>query len=137
MSCFPSSTEVRSLGFFHPTLLQSEVIEAELRPFLPPCCRCERISVRVPHERAVVFPPDHDNRQWHQDGGGAAGTTKHMVVWASEVPTELRMSDGVEVRGDPFELIWYDNTIVHHRQPADTNEATRWFVAVRCSGEIF
>jgi hypothetical protein len=130
-----NSDEIRSLGRFVPSLLQSEVIETELRAYLPPCCQCERIGVRVPHEKAVVSPDA--NRAWHQDGGGAEGTTKHMVVWASELPTELRTSDGQEVRGEPFELIWFDNTKAFHRQPVATNEQTRWFLAVRCSGAMF
>lgn len=125
-------TEIRVLGRFVPSGLQSEVIEAELRPLLPPCCQRERISVRVPDARAEA--PHYDNLQWHQDGGGAAGTTQHMVVWASERPTELRMSTGELFHVEPFDLVWYDNTRAFHRQPACTNEASRWFVSVRCSG---
>lgn len=126
-----TNSEVRVLGRFHPSLLQSEVIEAELRPLLPACCARERISVRVP----MGIIPHPDNLQWHQDGGGSAGTTKHMVIWASEDPTHLRTSDGEVVFIEPYELVWYDNTLAFHKQPEGTNERTRWFVAVRCSGE--
>lgn len=110
------------------------MIEAELRPLLPPCCQRERISVRVPDARAEA--PHYDNLQWHQDGGGAEGTTQHMVVWASEMPTELKTSDGARFQQQPFDLVWYDNTRAFHRQPVGTNEGTRWFVAVRCSGAL-
>lgn len=122
---------VRVLGRFVPSQLQSEVIERELPAHLPPCCRRERISVRIPDPRVTPHP---DNLEWHQDGGGPAGTTRHMVVWASEQPTEIRHPDGLIVRGDPFDLVWLDNDVVFHRQPAGTNEGQRWFVAVRCSG---
>jgi predicted HAD superfamily phosphohydrolase YqeG len=57
-----------------------------------------------------------------------------MVVWASESPTQLKIDDQ-EVVIQPFEVVWFDNTIVFHRQPEDTNEQTRWFAAVRCVGE--
>lgn len=127
--------EVRVLGRFVPSEYVKEVIEAEIRQRLPVCCRCETIGVRVPHPNAVVSPDA--NRAWHQDGGGSEGTTKHMIVWASEQPTELKTSDGIEVRGAPFDLVWFDNTKAFHRQPTGTNEQTRWFVAVRCSGAIF
>lgn len=120
---------------FHPSRLQSEVIEAELRPLLPECCRCERIGVRIPHDRAPE--PHPDNLEWHQDGGGAAGTTKHMIVWATEDTTELKTSAGEYFRGQPYELVWYDNTKAFHRQPRGTNEQRRWWLAVRCSGAIF
>ncbi len=41
------SSEYRVLGTFVPSRLQSEVIEAELPPYLPPCCQRERIGVRT------------------------------------------------------------------------------------------
>lgn len=122
--------EVRVLGRFVPSLLQSEVIEAEVRPLLPACCQRERISVRVP----MGIPPHPDNLQWHQDGGGPDGTTDHMVIWASEQPTELRSSAGERVPTGAGELVWFNNRLAFHRQPAGTDEARRWFVAVRCSG---
>lgn len=125
--------EARSLGRFIPSSLQSEVIEAEVRPLLPVCCRCERISVRIP--QGIV--PHPDNLEFHQDGGGSEGTTKHMVVWASEMPTEIEDSNGSQIKFEPFDLIWFDNCKVRHRQPRQTNELTRWFVSVRCSGAIF
>jgi hypothetical protein len=125
--------QIRVIGRYVPSRLQSEIIETEIKPYLPSCCQCERISVRTP----MGIQPMYDNMQWHQDGGGAAGTTKHMVVWASEQPTELRTSDGVEVEVQPFDLVWFDNTKVQHRQPRGTNETARWFVSVRCSGEMF
>jgi hypothetical protein len=125
-------SEVRVLGRFTPSLLNPDVIQAELRPLLPPCCARERISVRIPHPLAP--DPHPDNLEWHQDGGGLAGTTHHMVVWASETPTELRTSEGELFTAQPGELVWYDNTKAYHRQPRGTNEASRWFVAVRCSG---
>ena len=123
--------EVRILGRFDPSLLQSEVIEAELRPRLPACCQRERISVRVPQG----ITPHPDNLEWHQDGGGAAGVTRHMVVWASERSTEIKTSDGCRITPKPYMLIWFDNTRAFHRQPSGTDEHSRWFVAVRCSGE--
>jgi hypothetical protein len=59
-----------------------------------------------------------------------------MVVWASEQPTEIRLSDGTEYDAAPFDLTWFDNDRVHHRQPTGTDETRRWFVAVRCSGAL-
>jgi len=128
-------TEIHVLGRFVPSQFVKEVIEAEVRPLLPPCCRCERIGVRVPHANAVISPDA--NRAWHQDGGGAEGTTHHMIVWATEDPTDLRTSEGQEFRGEPFDLVWFDNTKAFHKQPLGTNEHTRWFLAVRCSGAMF
>lgn len=127
------SEEVRRLGTFVPSLWQSEVIEAEIRPLLPPCCRCERITVRIP--QGIV--PHPDNLEWHQDGGGPVGTTHHMVIWASEQPTEIRTSDGVLVPLAPCDMVWFDNTRAWHRQPRGTDETRRWFVAIRCSGALF
>ena len=126
--------EVQVLARFVPSALQSEIIEAEIRPLLPPCCRRERIGIRVPHERAPQPPPA--NLEWHHDGGGTEGTTRHMVVWASEQPTELQTSDGERVRTQPFDLVWFDNDRAFHRQPTGTDETRRWFVAVRCSGAL-
>lgn len=125
--------EARSLGRFVPSAYQSEVIEVEIRKVLPRCCQCERISVRVP----MGIEPMYDNLQWHQDGGGVEGTTRHMVVWASEMPTEIKTSDGDEMRFEPLDLIWFDNDKAFHRQPMNTRADQRWFVSVRCSGGIF
>lgn len=124
------------LGTFSPSQWTQETIEREFRalPFIPPCCRRERIGVRVPHEHAP--DPHPDNLQWHQDGGGAEGTTHHMIVWANEQPTELRDSLG-EIFETPLgSVVWYDNTKVFHRQPTGTDERHRWFVAIRCSGAL-
>lgn len=123
--------DVRVLGVFVPSALQSEVIEAELPPYLPACCARERISVRIPDARVTAHP---DNLEWHHDGGGTQGTIRHMVVWASEQPTELRLPDGTEFTGQPYELVWFDNDVVFHRQPRGTDEGRRWFLGVRCSG---
>jgi hypothetical protein len=132
----PGADAVRILGRYEPVGLPAafvqEVLQAEIRTRLPPCCARERISVRVPQG----IPPHPDNLEWHQDGGGAAGTTHHMVVWASEQPTEIRRADGSIVVADPFDLVWFDNTIVQHRQPRETDETQRWFVAIRCSGAL-
>ena len=124
--------EVRVLGRFEPTLLQSEIIEAELRPLLPTCCQRERISVRVP----CGLCPAADNLVWHQDGGGPEGTTDHMVVWATEHPTHFRLSSGARVTVYPYDLVWVDNRRAWHRQPSGTDETRRWFVSVRCSGSL-
>lgn len=121
------------IGHFVPSLMQSEVIETEIKKHLPSCCARERVSVRIPDPRVPVHP---DNVEWHQDGGGAAGTTRHMVVWASEKPTKIRRANGAKFRGKPFDLVLFDNTVVFHRQPRDTNEGTRWFVAIRCSEDM-
>lgn len=126
------TADVQALGAFTPSAWQSEVIEAELRPLLPPCCQRERISVRIP--QGITAHPD--NLEWHQDGGGAAGTTHHMVVWASEMPTELKDGDGRTVETRARDLIWFDNTRCVHRQPRGTDETRRWFVAIRCSGAL-
>lgn len=104
----------------------------ELRPLLPPCCQRERISVREPDARTSVHP---DNLAWHQDGGGVLGTVRHMIVWASETPTQIKLSDGTEFCGEPYDLVWFNNDIVYHRQPAGTDEGARWFVSIRCSGD--
>lgn len=125
--------DVRVLGRFQPSALQSEVIERELPPYLPACCARERISVRTPDARVTAHP---DNLQWHQDGGGLAGTTRHMIVWANEQPTELQLPDGSVFIGDPFDLVWFDNDVVLHRQPTGTDEGRRWFTAIRCSGAV-
>ena len=130
----PRSSEIRVLGRFVPSRLQSEVIEAEIKPYLPPCCARERIGVRTPHEQAP--PPPEANLCWHQDGGGLEGTTRHIVVWATEQPTELKTSDGEEFTAEPYELVWVDNDHAFHRQPRGTNEQQRWFLAVRCSGAL-
>ena len=127
------SDTVRVLGRFVPTRLQSEIIEAEIKPYLPACCVRERVGVRTPDPRVTAHP---DNLVWHQDGGGTAGTTRHIVLWASEQPTELRLPDGTYFTGEPFDLVWANNDIVFHRQPAGTDEGRRWFLAVRCSGEL-
>ena len=103
----------------------------EIKAHLPACCARERVSVRIPDPRVPVHP---DNVQWHQDGGGQAGTVRHMVVWASEQPTELCGSDGEILSGDPCELVWFNNDEMFHRQPMGTNEGQRWFVSIRCSG---
>lgn len=124
--------DVEIIGRFIPSLLQSEIIETEVKRYLPPCCARERVSVRIPDPRVPVHP---DNIEWHQDGGGAAGTTRHMVVWASEMPTEIRREDGTLFQAEPFDLVRFDNTRVFHRQPTGTDEGRRWFMAVRCSGD--
>lgn len=128
--------EIRVLGRFVPTEYQSDAIEIGFRAltFLAPCCRRERMSVRIPHPAAPE--PHPDNLQWHQDGGGSEGTTHHMVVWASEQPTELKTSDGVLFTAEPFDVVWYDNTKAFHRQPTGTDETRRWFMAIRCSGAL-
>jgi len=120
------------LGRFVPSQWQPETIQAEIGRHLPDCCARERVSVRIPRETAP--DPHPDNLEWHQDGGGSEGTTKHMVVWASEQPTELRASDGELFTGQPLELVWFDNCRAYHKQPTGTNEQRRWFAAIRCSG---
>jgi hypothetical protein len=129
-----SEIEVRVLGTFRPSRLQSEVIEAELKPYLPACCQRERIGVRTPHERAP--DPPEANLQFHQDGGGLEGTTRHIVLWASEDPTEIQTSTGELFTAQPYELVWVNNDRARHRQPRGTNEQRRWFLAVRCSGAL-
>lgn len=125
--------QIRSLGMFRPSQLRIETIQAEVRPLLPPCCRCEAIGVAAQNETSIHA----DNQQWHQDGSGPEGTVRHMVVWTNENPTYLKDSSGVEFRGEPFELIWFDNDNVFHRQPIDIRPETRWFMSVRCSGKFF
>jgi hypothetical protein len=124
--------EIRSLGMFHPSEMRIETIQSELRRILPPCCAAENIGVAAQNQTVIHY----DNQQWHQDGGGTAGTVRHMVVWASETPTFLRDSSGAEFRGEPFELMWFDNDKAFHRQPIDIHPESRWFVSVRCSGRI-
>lgn len=124
-----NSDEVRIIGRFIPTEFTPEVIQAELRPMLPRCCQSENIGVRIPQG----IEPPYDNLQWHHDGMPAY----HMVVWASEMPTEVRDSAGNELQAQPFDIIWFDNVKAEHRQPANTRSDHRWFVAVRCSGAIF
>lgn len=125
---------IRVLGRFEPTEWTIDAVEQEFRalPCLPACCRREKVSVRIPQGVA----PHPNNLEWHQDGGGAEGTTRHMVVWASETPTELRDADGAVFIAAPGEVVWYDNTQAFHRQPRGTNESSRWFVAIRCSGAM-
>jgi hypothetical protein len=115
-------------------VLQSEVIEAEIGPHLPACCRRERIGMRVPHEQAPE--PHPDNLKWHQDGGGSTGTTRHIVVWASEQPTETQDEHGEEFGDSRYESVMGRQRHAFHRQPRGTNEQQRWFVAIRCSGEL-
>ena len=110
------------------------MIEAELKPYLPPCCARERIGVRTPHDQAPQ--PPAANLEFHQDGGGLEGTTRHIVVWASEQPTEIRTSTGDLFTPEPYELVWVDNDRACHRQPRGTDETRRWFLAVRCSGAL-
>lgn len=127
-----TSSEIRVIGRFVPSQWQPETIQAEIKAHLPACCARERVSVRIPHEAAAAPPPA--NLEWHQDGGGPEGTTKHMVVWASEHPTELKTSAGDVFTGQPLDLVWFDNCRAWHKQPHGTNEQRRWFVAIRCSG---
>ncbi len=124
------TSEMRVLGHCVPSRLDATVLMEELKPFLPPCCQRERISVREPG--ALIHP---DNLAWHHDGGGTAGTVRHMVVWASEMPTEILSSDGSQFAGAPYDLVWFNNDVAKHRQPDGTNADTRWFVSVRCSGD--
>jgi hypothetical protein len=108
-------TAIRVLGRFEPAEYTSDAIEQGFRALacLAPCCRRERISVRIPQG----IPPPGANLHWHQDGGGSAGTTHHMVIWASEQPTELRDEDGTVFIPQPGDVVWFDNTIAWHRQP--------------------
>jgi hypothetical protein len=127
-------SEYRVLGRFVPSQWQPETIQAEIVPLLPPCCQRERVNVRIPHERAPE--PHPNNLEWHHDGGGVDGTTRHIVLWASEQPTEIQTSTGELFTGQPFDLVWLDNDLATHRQPRGTNEQRRWFVTVRCSGAL-
>ena len=130
--------EVRVIGRYVPSgdsaAYVAEELDAAIRPLLGPCCKRERISIRIPH--AAAPEPHPNNLEWHQDGGGPDGTTHHMIIWASEMPTELRKSDGTIVSLEPFDLVWFDNTVCWHRQPRGTDETRRWFIAVRCSGAL-
>jgi hypothetical protein len=116
---------VRRLGSFVPSELDPAAIERELPALLPSCCRTGRIGIRTPGSHPVLA----GNLVWHQDDGPA-----HMVVWASMQPTEIRLPGGAVFAGEPGDLIWFDNRAVWHRQPAATDDAHRWFVAVRCNG---
>lgn len=128
--------EIVILGTFTPSEWTPDCIEREFRslPFIPACCRRERIGVRVPHDLAQ--PPHPDNLQWHQDGGGIEGTTHHMIVWSSEQPTNLKSSTGQLFDTPTGSVVWYDNTKAYHKQPEGTDETKRWFVAIRCSGAL-
>ncbi len=123
--------DMRVIGHCVPTRLDASIIMAELRPLLPPCCQRDKISVREPG--SMIHP---DNLAWHHDGGGTAGSVRHMVVWASEMPTQIQSADGAEMSGEPYDLVWFNNDVAKHRQPEGTNPDTRWFAAVRCSGDV-
>lgn len=127
--------EVRILGEFTPSRWESDVITQEFARLacLPPCCKVERVSIRIPQQGITPHP---DNLEWHQDGGGPKGTVRHMVVWASDVSTELKTSAGVVIRPKPRQIILFNNDVAFHRQPRDTDETTRWFVAIRCSAAL-
>lgn len=129
-------TTIRVLGRYEPAELHPDAIERDFRAlaYLPPCCRRERVSVRIPTPQSP--DPHPNNLEWHQDGGGPEGTTKHMVVWASEQPTELKDVDGSVFIAEPGDVVWFDNTQAFHKQPRGTDEARRWFVAIRCSGAL-
>jgi len=124
-----NSPDVIVLGRFMPSELSPEVIEAEVRPLLPACCRAERLDIRVPQGIA----PHPNNLEWHQDGGGVEGTIRHMIVWASEEPTHIKTAVG-EFVGESYDLVWFNNDTAWHKQPCETNPNTRWFLGVRCSG---
>lgn len=128
--------EIKILGKYTPTELFPDSIEQEFRklPFLPDCCRRERIGIRVP--LPTTPDPPGANLEWHQDGGGIEGTTHHMIVWASEDPTHVKSSDGIEFKYEAGDVVWYNNTLAFHKQPSTTNDKHRWFVSVRCSGEL-
>ncbi len=127
--------EAQALGMYVPSAFQPDIIESEIRAYLPPCCKRERISVRVPPAERLL--PNIDNLHWHQDGGGAEGTTHHMVVWASANPTEIQLSAGQVCVFAPFQVIWYNNYQVRHRWPVmGAINPNRWFVSVRCSGAM-
>lgn len=123
----------RVLCQFRPSEYAIEVIQAELRPLLPACCRCERISVRTPETE----PAHPNNLEWHQDGGGYEGTVRHMVCWANVLPTHVRDAEKNEATVQPFDLVWFNNDVCEHKQPRDTHLVERWFAAIRCSGAIF
>jgi hypothetical protein len=116
---------VRSLGRFAPSELDLAAIERELPAHLPGCCRSGRIGVRVP-QGAPAHP---GNLAWHQDQDVA-----HLIVWATEMPTELQLPDGTVILPPAGDLMWVDNRRVFHRQPSGTDETRRWFLAVRCGG---
>lgn len=123
---------IRVLGRYVPAEWNIDAIEQEFRRLacLPDCCRRERIEVRIPQG----VEPHPNNLEWHQDGGGAEGCCKHMIVWASESPTELKDSDGSLFTAEPGDVVWFDNTTAYHRQPRGTNQQSRYFAAIRCSG---
>lgn len=121
----------RVLGLFRPSVLDPAAIELELPAVLrqlgaPGCCLSGRLGIRVPSAGVQKLA---GNLVWHQDEGPG-----HMIVWASEAPTELELSDGRPWAAKPFEVLWFDNRAIRHRQPADTPDLTRWFLAIRCAG---
>lgn len=122
-----SAAPVRMLGRFQPTEFEITTIEQEWRavvmPQLPACCQEGRLSVRVPQGQ----PDEPGNLAWHRDQD-----VRHLTVWASEQPTEIRLPSGDTVQPMPCRVTWLDNQIVDHRQPADTDRLSRWFVSVRC-----
>ena len=126
--------EAAVLARYVPAEFAPDAIERGFRALAPSCCRSQRVDVR-PAWSPSALSPHPDNLEWHQDGGGPAGVTRHMVVWASERSTEIKTSDGYRIIPKPCMLVWFDNTRAFHRQPSGTDESSRWFVAVRCSGE--
>jgi hypothetical protein len=121
----------RVIAQFVPSVFQPEVIQSEMRPLLPDCCRQRNINVRIPSETMPSYTPDQlDPKTWHYDFDGVC---THMIVWASESPTEILTEEGLELRFNPFDLVWFDNRKAMHRQPRMT-QPTRWFACVQCEG---
>lgn len=124
------------LGEYRPSLWDRDALEQEFRrlAFLPECCRRQRLEVRGPHP----IPPATAHL-WHRDSDSdvpdAPGGLLHLVMWASEAPTEFRQRvDGPVHAFRPFDVVFVDNVAWWHRTPPGADHRTRWFMAIRCTG---
>jgi hypothetical protein len=131
----PLTNNVRLIGRFVPDELSREGIQAGLRSLLPACCRRMPINVRNPGASPAYEAGQLNPQSWHVDFEGPRGNVKHMTVWATEDPTEVRDRGGTVFRFNPFDLIWFDNFEMEHRQPTTVRHGHRWFACVQCTGE--
>jgi hypothetical protein len=126
---------LRVLGQYQPSEWNRDVIEQEVRRLgcLPACCRQQRMEIRGPSPHAPAT-----THLWHRDSDtdvpDAPGRLTHLVMWASEDPTEFVNETGMIQSFEPYDLVWMDNVAWWHRSPPAANHLTRWFIGIRCNG---
>jgi hypothetical protein len=119
--------EACRLGQYHPSEWSCPVIDREMRALacIPSCCRTVALEIRQP---SPIRPMTAD--QWHRDF--QTPPVEHLVLWATESPTEILTDDGKILRFDPYDVVWINNQGPLHRMPPSADCATRWFTCFRC-----